>query len=100
MWRSLKKDVIPLRVSLPQLLSIQLTTYISKKYTYVFLKSPVFEDVDLMNNRLYRRHFQVKSQPFGSSTVVVCCQLSFLYLSGFILKFKKKTNTSKEAAEQ
>jgi len=40
----------------------------------------------------YSRHFQVESQPSGRSTVVVCCKLTFPFLSGFILKFPKKKN--------
>jgi hypothetical protein len=85
--------------SLPQLLSVQLTTSISNRDMYVLLESHLFENMDLMNNILYSRHFQVESQPSGRSTVVVCCELFSPLLSGFILK-SPKNNIPKEAAER
>jgi hypothetical protein len=81
------------------LLSVQLTTSISNRDMYVLLESHLFENMDLMNNILYSRHFQVESQPSGRSTVVVCCELFSPLLSGFILK-SPKNNIPKEAAER
>jgi hypothetical protein len=79
------------------LLSVQLTTSISNKDIYVLLESPLLENMGLMNNILYSRHFQMESQPSGRSTVVVCCKLSFPFLSAFILKFPKKNKKKKFA---